>query len=212
MSERALDSDLKAGAESSEYGHVVFVKLAFPSGTVYLHNAAGVLSFGGDDYLGVGTFGAVTTMVEDININDTLLSVELSSIDDGIIAALQTDDVYGKDADIYVGRIDADGQLVGTPTNWVSGFMELANLRLGDDNVVTIKIQTRAGKLTKENNKRYTLEDHQADYPGDQFFEFLHSIQELVINWAGETAFKPEPNSPPRRGPTRTPSIGGGRG
>ena len=214
MSERTLDADLKTGAESAEFGSVVFISLAFASGTVYMHNGVGTLSFGGNDYLGVGTFGSITTMEDSMELKDPVLSVQLSAIDEGIIAAVQTEDVYGLDADVYIGRVDTDNQLVGTPTNWISGFMERASLRLGTDNVVDIKIQTRAGKLNKTNNKRYTLEEHQVDNPGDLYFEFLHNIMEVKVQWAGETGlFKNLKNyfntRDPRTGQS-TRSIGGG--
>lgn len=209
MSQRTLDSDLQTGAESAEFGSVVFIALAFSSGTVYMHNGVGKITWGGNDYLGVGTFGSVSPITDSIDIQDAVISVQLSGIDDGIIDAIKTEDIYGLDADIYLGRIDTDGQLIGTPTNWVSGFMERATLKLGTDNVVDIKLQTRAGKLNKVNNKRYTLEEHQADYDGDLFFEFLHNIMEIKIDWAGETGFKAFTRSA-SSGLGRTNKIGGG--
>jgi hypothetical protein len=164
VSERTLDSDLKTGAESPTFNYVIFVELAFPSGTVRVHNSVGTLEFGGNDYLGVGAFGSIEAMEESIDLVDNPVKVTLSSITQEIIDAIQTDDIYNRDADIYLGALNADGELEGTPTNWISGYMEHASLLLGENNGVVIQIQTRAARLKQRNGKRFTLEDHDQDY------------------------------------------------
>jgi len=187
MSERTLDANLKAGAESAEFNYIVFVKLAFPSGTVYVHNGVGTHSFGGDDYLGVGAFGSIEAMEESLELNSRPLNLTLSSITPEIIDAVKVDDVFGRDADIYVGVLTDDGQLQGTPDNWFSGHMETVQVVLGKTDGIRVRLQSRASRLKLRNNKRYTLEDHQAEFSGDKFFEFLTSLQDAQVNWGGET-------------------------
>ena len=187
MSERNLDSELQSSAESSAFNYVVFVDLSFPTGNVRVHNSVGTISFGGNDYLGVGAFGNISAMEETIDLVDNPIQIGLSSITPEIIAAVKTDDIYGRDADIYIGALDQEGELQGTPTNWVSGYMEHSSVLIGEDNSVMIQIQTRAAKLKQRNNKRWTLEEHQVENPGDVFLEFLASLQDSVsVNWGGK--------------------------
>jgi len=42
--------------------------------------------------------------------------------------------------------------------------------------------------LRRKKNKRYTLEDHQIDHPGDRFLEYLHIVKEANVPWAGENS------------------------
>jgi hypothetical protein len=186
MSERTLDATLKAAAESDVFNYVVFVKLAFPSATVYAHNGVGTLSFGGDDYLGVGAFGGISAVEDTTQLVSKPLTVELSSITQDIIDAVQTDDVFGRAADVYVGSMDADGNLEGTPDNWFSGHMETVQVLVGEKDGISIRLQSRASRLRLRSNKRYTLEDHQRDYPGDLMFEFLPALQDAQVVWGGE--------------------------
>lgn len=186
MSDRSLDSDLQEGAESERFNYVVLVSLDFPTGTVRVHNGAGTYNFGGNDYLGVGSFGSISALEETGELVDNPIQLTLSAITPEIIDAIKTDDIYGRDVDVYLGALDDNDQLEGTPTNWISGYMEHASLILGEDNAVVIQIQTRAAKLKRRNNLRYTNEDHQAEFPGDRFFEFLPQLQEAEVRWGGE--------------------------
>lgn len=186
MTDRAIDSNLKAGSESAVFNYIIFVKLAFPSGTVYLHNGVGTYSFGGDAYLGVGGFGSIDAMEDTLDLVSKPVVLTLSSIVPEIIDAVITDDVFGRDADVYIGTIDHDNKLLGTPDNWFSGHMETVDLVLGDSDGIKITLQSRASRLRLRNNKKYTLEDHQSDFPGDKFFEFLTSLQDAEASWGGE--------------------------
>ena len=80
MSSRALDSDLQNTAESAFFNYVVFVELSFPSGTVRVHNSVGTLSFGGNDYEGVGAFGSISAMEETMDLVDNPVQIGLSSV------------------------------------------------------------------------------------------------------------------------------------
>ena len=186
MTDRTLDADLEAGATSPEFKYIVLVKLAFPSGTVFVHNGVGTHSFGGDDYLGVGAFGSIDAMQDTIDLISKPVTLTLSSVTPEILDAVRDDDIFGRDADIYLGALDDGDQLEGTPDNWFSGHMETAGVVLGSIDGIKIRLQSRASRLRLRNNKRYTLENHQVDFPGDLFFEFLPYVMNAEVTWAGE--------------------------
>jgi len=186
MSQRTLDADLQTGAESAVFNYVVFAKLAFPSGTVYVHNGVGTYTFGGDDYAGVGAFGSIDVLEDTLDLVSKPVNLTLSSITSGIIDAIKTDDVFGREADIYLGVLNDHGELLGTPENWFSGHMEGVQLTLGRADGVKIRLQSRASRLSQRNNKRYTHEEHIVDHPGDMFFEFLPHLMDAQVVWGGE--------------------------
>ena len=111
MSQRTIDSTLQTNAESAAFNYVLFVDLAFPNGTVYAHNSVGTISFGGNDYVGVGAFGSIDIMRESVDLVDQPIRVTLSSITPELIDAIKIDDVYGRDANIYIGAMTEDNQL-----------------------------------------------------------------------------------------------------
>lgn len=187
MSERDLDSYLRAGAVSEEFRYVVMVHAAFPSGDLYVHNGVGTHTYDGNDYLGVGAFGSIEVIEENTTLVDSPIKMSLSSITQEVLDAIRNDDIYGRAVNIYVAALDNNDQLAGTPTLWLTGYMDAPSVNIGQDNGVSITIQTKAGLLKRRNNKRFTLEDHQTDYSGDKFFEFLPYLMETDLQWGGKS-------------------------
>ncbi len=186
MSERNIDGGLKAAAQSDEFNYFLAVDLAFPSGTVYAHNSIGTISFGGNDYLGVGGLGSIDMIRESKTLVDQPINIILSGVDSDLIESLKTDDIYGREANIYIGVLTQDGELVGVPDNWIAGYMDSISVVEGDTDSISVKVQTKASRLLRKNNKRWTIEDHQQDYPGDTFFLHLPYIVTFEPRWGGD--------------------------
>ena len=90
---------------------VTFVKLAFPSGTVYLHNSIGTYTFGGNDYLGVGDLGAISPLEEGADISPYQITLSLSGLDSTIAGAALTEDYYMHAVTVLLGVLNADDAL-----------------------------------------------------------------------------------------------------
>lgn len=202
MSDRTLDSNLIARSASDVFSYLVFVELQFPSGTIYAHNGQGSYEFNGNTWLGVGAFGNIGAMRDSVDITSQPITITLSSITDEIITAIQSDNIYNKTATIYVGAIDEELELLGTPDVWIDGYMEKKELVLGETSAVAITVLDDSAKLLQRTNRRYTLEEHQKRYPGDEFLEYLPYLQHLTLEWAGERV---------RNGIVNEGSIGTGR-
>ena len=186
MSDRTLDADLLARSASSVFSYLVFVELAFDSGTVRTHNGQGTYTFNGNDWYGVGAYGSIDAIDEKIDAAPQPIRLTLSTITPELITAIRTDNVYGRSAKLYVGALNEELELLGTPTLWIDGFMEKKALVLGEINGLSITIQDEAARINQRNNKRYTLEEHQKRYAEDQFLEYLPYVQDVSITWAGE--------------------------
>jgi hypothetical protein len=188
MAERSIDAALKSAAQSAEFGYIVFVALDFPTGYLYVHNGIGTYTFGGNDYLGVGAFGSIDTIEDTTALVSRPVNLTLSSITQEIIDEVKTENLFGRDADIYVGAINSDGELLADPDNWWSGYMENIEISLGEENAVKIRLQSRASRLRLRSNKRYTLEEQQVvdGHDTDLLFEFLPSLKDARVVWGGE--------------------------
>ena len=169
---------------------VTFVQLAFPSGTVYLHNSIGTYTFGGNDYLGVGDLGAISPLEEGADISPYQITLALSGLDSTIAGAALTEDYYMHAVTVLLGVLNADDALLADPTVVFEGFMDQMNISVGADggDVITLTAESELARFDKASNIKYTDIQLQSEFSGDLAFEFMPDIEGAKIRWGDPTS------------------------
>ena len=164
---------------------VTFVQLAFPSGTVYLHNSIGTYTFGGNDYLGVGDLGAISPLEEGADISPYQITLSLSGLDSTIAGAALTEDYYMHAVTVLLGVLNADDALLADPTVVFEGFMDQMNISVGADggDVITLTAESELARFDKASNIKYTDIQLQSEFSGDLALEFMPDIEGAKIRW-----------------------------
>lgn len=185
-SDNTTDNDAVKNALSSQHVEVVsFAKLEFPSGTVYLHNSLGTLTWGGNDWLGVGDLGAISQVEEALDVSPYAITLTLSGLNTTITAAALTENYFMHGATIYIGVLDADAELITTPTQIWSGYMDQMNMSVGADGGDGIEMicESELSRFNRSSNLMYTNVSQQAKSSGDLFFNHIHKVEGAKINW-----------------------------
>ncbi len=169
---------------------VTFVQLAFPSGTVYLHNSIGTYTFGGNDYLGVGDLGAISPLEEGADISPYQITLSLSGLDSTIAGAALTEDYYMHAVTVLLGVLNADDALLADPTVVFEGFMDQMNISVGADggDVITLTAESELARFDKASNIKYTDIQLQSEFSGDLALEFMPDIEGAKIRWGDPTS------------------------
>ena len=169
---------------------VTFVQLAFPAGTVYLHNSIGTYTFGGNDYLGVGDLGAISPLEEGADISPYQITLSLSGLDSTIAGAALTEDYYMHAVTVLLGVLNADDALLADPTVVFEGFMDQMNISVGADggDVITLTAESELARFDKASNIKYTDIQLQSEFSGDLALEFMPDIEGAKIRWGDPTS------------------------
>ena len=169
---------------------VTFVQLAFPTGTVYLHNSIGTYTFGGNDYLGVGDLGAISPLEEGADISPYQITLSLSGLDSTIAGAALTEDYYMHAVTVLLGVLNADDALLAAPTVVFEGFMDQMNISVGADggDVITLTAESELARFDKASNIKYTDIQLQSEFSGDLALEFMPDIEGAKIRWGDPTS------------------------
>ena len=169
---------------------VTFVQLAFPSGTVYLHNSIGTYTFGGNDYLGVGDLGAISPLEEGADLSPYQITLSLSGLDSTIAGAALTEDYYMHAVTVLLGVLNADDALLADPAVVFEGFMDQMNISVGADggDVITLTAESELARFDKASNIKYTDIQLQSEFSGDLAFEFMPDIEGAKIRWGDPTS------------------------
>lgn len=182
---RGLSASVVAALTSQNVRPIIFSKLDFSSGILYVHDGIGTYTWGGQDWLGVGNFGAISNIQEGAEVSPYSITLTLSGVDTGLTGTALTEDYFMRDANIYLGLLNDDDVLIDTPAPIWSGFMDVMNVTLGSGGGDSIELicESELAKFDRSANLRYTHVQQQKRNSSDLFFEFLKDIEGAKIRW-----------------------------
>lgn len=169
---------------------LTFVKLEFAAATVYVHNGIGTYTWGGEDWLGVGSLGSVSTLEEGSEVSPYSITLTLSALDATLSGQALNEDYFMRPVNIYVGILSADDELIEDPLPMWAGFMDVMSITAGQEggngDQIVVTCESELAAFDRSANLRYTNQAQQQRYPSDTFFEFMPKIEGLKIKWRGD--------------------------
>lgn len=183
----------------------IAVDMDFPSARVRLWTGSGTLTILGNDYIGVGDLGGVSSPPEHARLVDESKTYELSLIDTSpaIVSEADIDASFGRSVVEYLGFLNVDTlQLVATPEIYWEGHIGTIRRIDGLQPKIQVQAEYRLSIMHYADGYRYTHEHQQEFFPGDLFFREAASIETKEVIWNGGPVA-------PGRGPG-SPYYGGG--
>lgn len=180
---------------------VVLAKLEFSSGALYVHDGIGSLSFGGDTYVGVGSFGGIESSDEQIELVAKPITLSLSGVDSSIVSSAMTEDYQNKPVTIYLGFLNDSNAFVATPEIVWEGRMNQMQVSISKG-TGSIKLSCEYRLRREPIIARFSDQDQKLAFPGDRFFDLLPTIANYAGKWGQRDV----------RGGNRGSSGGGGGG
>jgi hypothetical protein len=170
---------------------ITFVMLEFAAETVYVHNGIGTYTWGGFDWLGVGSLGSVSTLEEGSEVSPYSITLTLSALDATLSGQALNEDYFMRPVTVYVGALSADDELLNDPLPMWSGFMDVMSITAGQEgssgDQIVVTCESELAAFDRSANLRYTNQTQQRLYPSDRFFEFMPRIENLKIKWRDDS-------------------------
>lgn len=191
---RSLTTAFKNHISGASVTPILLFYADFPSGAVRAWSGYGTLSWGGNNYTGIGDFGGVDRVEEGSDHSAKGIVFTLAGIPSSLIALALADAYQGRTCTLWLGAMDSTGAVIADPYQFFSGRMDVMEIEDGGD-TATIKLtgENRLIDLNRPRARRYTHEDQQIDYPGDLGLEYVAGLQDKKIYWgvAGPSASLP---------------------
>ena len=188
---RGFSAAQETALASSFVQPVTFAKLEFGNGTIYLHDSIGTITWSGQDWLGVGDFGAVDQVQEGEEISPFAVRLTLSGLDSNLSNQALTQDYFQKPATLYLGLMNSSDALIGDPLEIFSGTMDQLSISVGTDgnDAIQLTCESSLARFDLSSNVLYTNETQQRNHTGDKFFEFCPKIAAgLKVSWRSPTS------------------------
>ncbi len=182
---RNIGPNNEAAVVGSHVETVTLVKLEFDV-PAYIHSGIGTISFGGNDYLGVGDAGRIGPAKESELTAPNALTLELSGINSQYIQEALDAGTFGDPVTIYEGYRLTDGTLTEDPWVLWKGWFESPSVEKGaESSRVNVSCQHDLADIEKKDNSRFTDEDQVERYAGDRFFEKITEMATVEFSWGG---------------------------
>lgn len=160
-----------------------FADFDWPTGRLRITDWPGTVTWGGNSWLGVGTFGGLGAIQESLDYVAASVQALLyigDNVDDAVVASAMNDRFQGKAAAFYIGWFADNGQLVDTPETLWAGRLDTMTMDFVQ-NVLSVTCEYRLRK--EPPTARMTDEDQRSRFTGDVYFELISTIPQYVSHW-----------------------------
>jgi hypothetical protein len=192
---RTLPTGYVALTEANVFRPIILAQLNWPTGTIYVWNGYGSITWDGKTFLGTGHMGKISEIRETQGSQATGVTLTLSGIPTALVVDALANDSQGRPGKIWFGSINKDAAFEADPYCVFDGVIDICPIT---DSAETCSISV---KLEKElidrrvHSRRRTHEDQQIDAPGDLYFNYVAAIANKSISWG--SAHQPASPVPP---------------
>lgn len=181
---RAMASGNIAHINSRRTHPVMMGKFLFSgSGPVYVHTGLGTIPYEGNDYLGVGSYGRIEGLEETQALVPAPVRISLSAFPSEFFNEALNSAAYGDKVTLYVAYRNDDGSLIDDPWIFYRGRIESSRVSKGSENTVHLVIQHSLSILKRKTGTRYTHEEQNRRFPGDNAFRHIEKMEDIQLLW-----------------------------
>ena len=178
---RTLTAEFKAALDDPVYYPAFFLEMDTKDGMVRAWTGHGTYTFLSQPYLGVGKFGGISEVEEDLDLTAQSVEVQLDGVrEDMVSMALQSIGRFRR-AKIYFALFDADLQLIGSK-QILDSFTDVPKLK---ENIGSLSVSVVLENINADADRtrvfEWTTETQSIFNPRDRGFDYVPRLQEREI-------------------------------
>lgn len=188
---RNINSTLITALQQESIAPAFFVQLTFRDNTFYLWTGAGTVFWNGQTWTGVGNLLGISVVEEGSSVEARGISLTFSGFDPTLLPETVNEFGLGLPVVVYMG-LYISGTLSAYPITAWSGRTDQPIIRIDTDTAtISVNCENRLLDMNVPCDRRYTIQDQQMTWPGDQGFQFVQALQEINITWGQNTTSTP---------------------
>lgn len=187
---RTLTGDMQTAVAADTGTLFHLFKMEFSSGDVFLTTLSHGISWDGEDWVGLGGTLGFDTVRETFDEKGSDTVIEVSGVDQTIIALILADNTRGRLVTIWEAHINSAGAIVADPLELYIGYMN-AGFSIQEDRdpgragtvQIRMPIVSRLSEIARVRGYKTNLISHQAVHDGDTFFQHVAQLPNRPIFW-----------------------------
>lgn len=167
-----------------------FAELKFKTATSYVCSLGQTVTWGGHDWIGLGSIGGITPIEEAQGTTSSQLTFQLNlaQADMLYLSVVDPSEYRGRDANLYFCPLNEQFQLVDTPVICWRGTMDTMQSsvtgKAGESKgTIALKCETSAYGLKRRPALRMNSAMQKQRYPNDTGFDLLAALIAKPVPW-----------------------------
>ena len=161
-----------------------------PSEFVRASDAPYSITWGGQEWLGVGTFGKISAAEETTELKAPGIEVTLNGVDPSLVSIALGRHIQGDPVTVYLGFLDEGHGLIDTPFILFRGRADTMPIKLGQTAAIRLTVESVLADWDRPRVRRYNNADQQQRFPSDKFFEFAEQTVDKDVIWPARSFFE----------------------
>jgi hypothetical protein len=156
-----------------------FVELHFVSGVQRVCSYSQTYTWGGYDWIGLGTVGSISAVEESAGVGSSAMTFGLNIAQNAELALAvgPVEDYRGQPAKLYFCPLDDQGLLIDTPEICWRGAMDVISGGVeGDTGQIVLKCETSAFGLKRQSSLRLNAAQQRQKHPTDTGLDYLTGL------------------------------------
>ena len=172
-----------AAITATQLNLAIFIEANFITGPVYIWTGLGPINWNGQTWQGLGSLLGVSAIDEGSTVEARGITLTLSGFDPTLLPLALNEFALLQPVTVYLGCFTA-GVLIDDPITSFAGLMDQPSINI-DGTAATIDVNCESVllEMSQSVGRRYTAEDQQRDFPGDEAFNWVTAIQEKGFYW-----------------------------
>lgn len=165
---------------------VYFAEFDFAGGKARLCTWNQTITWGGHEWLGLGSLGSISAVEESDGLEARPLNFTLNAADPNwlALAAGPVEEYRGRVAKLYMCPLTNQYQLVDTPVLCWSGVMDMVSIGVdGEEGQIVLKCETSAFGLKRRPSLRMNSAQQKKKHSADAGFDYLNDLIANPQTW-----------------------------
>jgi len=188
---RSLTSGMQTAVAAQTGTIIHFIELVTSGGTTRLTTAPVDISWDSQTWSGIGGVLLFSVATESSDGRQSGVEIEISAVDQTVIAAILNNHFRGRSIKIWMGHIDSNGDVIADPVLLFGGFQNagwrMAEMRDEEGGGGVASVSTRAvprtAELSQSSGIKCNITSHQQYFSGDTFFQNVPNIEGKAVHW-----------------------------
>ncbi|ENN8404518.1 hypothetical protein ACQDBC_002474 [Proteus mirabilis] len=167
------------------YYLVVASRLDLKSGVVRVHTGVGNIIIAGEIYQGVGQFGAIESVGENMTTSPQQLIMKLSGFDSSLIGEVMNERVRGRNAQLMLVALNEEAKPALAEVLF-AGQISTIGVTTGEENEIAVTVSNRFERWSYGLPDRFTDESWSKRKKGDRIFRYVAQMADRAIYWGSK--------------------------